>query len=93
MYPYDEEISDILSSHGERILTATLKLMAIAAIFCFGVYICSGWIPAIQATTLPLVVRKASVAARQAGVSVAAACRDAWVETTTEPPAQDPSRP
>jgi hypothetical protein len=88
----DEEISDILSAHGERIFVATLKVMAIATTFCVGVYLCSGWIPAIQATTLPLVVRKAAVAARQAGVSVAAATRDTWMETTTQLPARDPSR-
>jgi hypothetical protein len=92
MHIIDEEITDILSAHGQRILAATVKVMAIAATFCFGVYLCSGWIPAIQATTLPSVVGKAAVAARQAGVSVAAATRDAWMETTTQLPAQDPSR-
>jgi hypothetical protein len=92
MHIIDEEITDILSAHGARILAATLKVMAIAATFCVGVYLCSGWIPAIQATTLPLVVRKAAVAARQAGVSVAAATRDTWMETTTQLPARDPSR-
>ena len=93
MHIVDEEISDILSGHAGRILVVTLKLMAIAVIFCFGLYICSGWIPAIQATTLPVVVRKASAAVRHAGVTVAAATRHAWVESTMEPPAQDPSRP
>jgi hypothetical protein len=92
MHIIDEEISDILTAHGERILAATLKVMAIAATFCLGVYLCSGWIPAIQASTLPMVVGKAAVAARQAGVSVAAATRDAWMDTTTQLPAQDPSR-
>lgn len=92
MYRYDEEIDDILSAHAWRILTATLQLMGIAAIFCVGWYVCSGWIPAIQATMMPVVVRQAAAAARQAGVSVAAATRDAWVETTTESPAHDPSR-
>jgi hypothetical protein len=61
MHIIDEEISDILSAHGERILAATLKVMAIAATLCLGVYLCSGWIPAIQASTLPLVVGKAAV--------------------------------
>ena len=88
----DEEISDILTAHGERILTATLKVTAIAVTFCLGVYLCSGWISAIQASTLPLVAGKATVVARQAGVSVVAATRDAWMETTTQLPAQDPSR-
>jgi len=93
MHIIDEEISDILSGHGERILAATLKVMAIAATFCLGVYLCSGWIPAIQASTLPSVVVQAAVVARQAGVSVAAVTRDAWMETTTQLPAQTPSRP
>ena len=88
----DEEIRDVLSAYGERILVATLKVMAIAATFCCGVYLCSDWIPSIQQTTLPSVVRKAAVAARQAGVSAAAATRDAWMETTTQLPAQDPPR-
>ena len=93
MYLYDEEISDILSAHGVRMLTATLKVIAIAAILCVGLSIGRGWISGVQVTEIPLVVRKATAAAHQAGVTVAAATRDAWLETITEPPAQDPSRP
>jgi len=91
---YDEEITDILTEHGVRML----KGIAIAFIVCVGLSLCvcwipAIWIPAIQATTIPSVVRGATAAARQAGVSVAAATRDAWVETTTELTAQDASRP
>ncbi len=93
MYQYDEEVSDILAAHGMRILTATLKVMTIVAIFCVGLRICSGWIPASQSTTIPLVVRNATAAAREAGVAVAVATRDVWVEATPAPPALDASRP
>ena len=93
MYLYDEEISDILSAHGVRMLTATLKVIAIAATLCVGLSICRGWISGVQVTKIPRVVRDATVAARQATATLAAATRDAWVETTTELPAQNPSRP
>ena len=92
MHIIDEEVSDILSAHGLRILAATLKVMAFAAMLCLGVYLCSGWIPAIQSSSLPSIVGKTASEARQAGVSVASATRDAWMEITTHLPAQDPSR-
>jgi len=93
MYLYDEEISDILSAYGVRMLRATLKTIAIAAVLCIGLTICRGWISSIPVTKLSLIARDATAAARQATATLAAATRDAWLETTTELHAQDPSRP
>ena len=86
---YDEEISDILVDHGVRLLKATVTFMAVGTIFCIACYACSGLIPTIRMTAIPLVVRKATEAVGQASVSLATAAQDSWVEANKEPQAPD----
>lgn len=86
---YDEEINDILAGHAVRILKAMLRPVAIGAVLCVALYMWSGWIPAIRAMKIPPAVLKAATAVRQAGVAVASAAEDGWVEANKEPQAQD----
>jgi uncharacterized membrane protein YdbT with pleckstrin-like domain len=86
---YDEEITDILTGHAVRMLKGMLSVVVIGAIFCVALYTWSGWIPAIRAMKIPPAVLRAATAVRQAGVAVASAAEDGWVEANKEPHAQD----
>ena len=81
---YDEEIHDILASHAERLIRSVVRALMMATLLGVAVYAVVSWMPGVSTfvsksiTTMRIVARTTSTAAREAGGVIATAAHDDW---------------